>query len=99
MKLAATMESTLGKMSRKMIRHVRSPLARAAVTNSRLRSDSACARRTRAPHGQLVRATISAMVSVVRLKNSTARTAIGNAGITRKTLVSSESRSSTMPPK
>src|SRR5262249_18668331 len=99
MKLAATSESWLGRISAKMMRLAPSPLARAAVTNSRLRIESVCARSTRAPQGQLVSATTSAMVSVVRLKSSTASSASGKPGITRKTLVSSESASSAKPPK
>ena len=75
-----------------------SPAARAAVTNSRLRMESVCARSTRAPHGQLVSATMIAMVSVVLLKYWTAIIASGNAGTTRKTLVMTERISSTIPP-
>src|SRR5258708_22370788 len=98
-KLAATIESSWEKIREKLMRQVRWPPARAAVTNSRLRIESVCARSTRAPQGQLVRATITTMVSVVRLKNSTATIASGNGGSTRKTLVINERAASTTTPK
>ena len=53
-KPAAMMAVRLGRISAEMIRHVLSPLARAASTKSRFRSESVCARRTRAPHAQPV---------------------------------------------
>src|SRR6266536_562130 len=45
-KLAATIEISLGKISKKMMRSVVSPLAPAAETNSRLRNESVCERNT-----------------------------------------------------
>ena len=53
-KPAAMIAVRFGRISAVMIRHVLSPLARAASTKSRRRSDSVWARSTRAPHAQPV---------------------------------------------
>ncbi len=60
---AAITASWLGRMSRRMIFDVRSPVARAASTKSRLRKDNVCARSTRAPQAQPVSAITRMMPS------------------------------------
>ena len=89
-----------GMISKKMMRHIGSPLARAASTKSRLRSESVCARSTRAPQAQPVRAITSAIVSPPAEGSSPAMMMIsGSAGITRNTLEMSERTSSPRPPR
>ncbi len=51
-KLAAMSAMRFGSISTVMMRCSGSPLARAACTKSRLRSDIVCARSTRAPQAQ-----------------------------------------------
>src|SRR5215469_5973275 len=93
------MDNSLGSISARIILQEGSPVTSDAVTNSRLRIERVCARRTRAPHGQLVRATTSATMRVELLKNWTATIARGSEGMTRKTLVISDKMSSVTPPK
>src|SRR6266700_627413 len=64
-KAAATIPISLGRISAKMMRHALSPQARAAVTNSRLRIESVCARRIRALKHQFVEMITVAIVSGV----------------------------------
>ena len=98
-KPAAMMAVRLGRISAEMIRHVLSPLARAASTKSRFRSESVCARRTRAPHAQPVAAMTRATVSPPADGSWPAMMMMsGSCGITRNTLDSAESDSSPNPP-
>ena len=93
--------SRLGTISQPMIRPVLSPVIRADSTKSRLRSESVCARSTRAPQAQPVSAMI---VPISRSSLEAGRKpkitiSSGSAGMTRKMLASKDSRSSASPPR
>jgi hypothetical protein len=93
------MASSFGRISTRMIRQARSPEARAASTYSRLRTLRVCALSTRAEAAQLVSA--MTRMSAVRLPCFTYANVTmisGNVGITRMTLDSRDSASSTTPP-
>ncbi len=87
-----------GRISKTMMRQVDSPVARAASTKSRRRSDRVCARSTRAPHAHEVQPMTSAMVqspefgiTLVMMMMS------GSAGMTMNTLDSADSPSAAAP--
>ena len=95
MKLDTMIGSSFGRISTNTIRQARSPDARAASTYSRLRTDSVCARSTRADAAQLV----SAMMTISEsspLDFTSARITMtsGSVGITSTTLDSRLSASS-----
>ena len=83
-----------------MIRDVFSPVARAASTKSRLRSDSVWARSTRAPQAQPV-TEMTRMIPIEPLWGRYAARMIvsGRLGRTRNTFASRESTSSLIPPR
>jgi hypothetical protein len=92
--LAAIRPSRFGSISTAMIRLSGSPLALAARTKSRLRSDIVCARSTRAPHAHPVRPSTAAMThSGGSSKSEATMMMSGRPGITRNTLASAESDS------
>src|SRR5260370_15841756 len=83
-----------------MMRHVDSPEARAASTQSRLRSESVCERSTRAPQDQPVIVKTNPIANGPLLgKKAASRMARGSVGNTRNTLGTSERISSTHPRK
>src|SRR5215472_5119914 len=83
-----------------MIRHVDSPEARAASTQSLLRNERVCERSTLAPHDQPVITKTNPILNGPLLgKKAARRMARGSVGSTRKTLVTSERDSSTNPRK
>src|SRR5215467_2717679 len=91
---ATTSPISLGKISKKIMRHVDSPLIRAAVTNSRLRIVSVCERSTRACHAQFVNTITREIVKGPRGKYAASTIASGSAGSTSETLVSNVNTSS-----
>src|SRR5262245_9969253 len=99
---AARMATRFGTISDMMMRQVRSPLIRAASTKSRLRSDSDCARSTRAPHAQPVNAitppTRRSFAESPFGRKLPTTISSGRAGSTRNTFAIMDSTSSTQPP-
>ena len=95
----AMMAVRFGMISAVMMRHVLSPLARAASTKSRRRSDRVWARSTRAPHAQPVTAITAATVTPPTDGSWPAMMMMsGSCGMTRKTLASMDRPSSPIPP-
>ena len=100
MKLDTMMGSSLGRISTNTIRQDRSPAARAARMYSRLRTDSVCARSTRADAAQLVSAmtTISGP-SPFDLRSAMITMTSGRVGMTSTTLDTTLSASSGTHPR
>src|SRR5580658_8231747 len=99
----ATTGTRLGKISKVMIRQLRSPTIRAESMKSRLRMESVCARSCRAPNAQPVTLMMTPITMSFGLaplpRNPKMTMSSGSAGSTRKMLASMESRSSAHPPK
>jgi hypothetical protein len=99
-KLDAITAVRFGMISKKMSRHVDSPVARAASTYSRPRKESVCALSTRAPHAHDVKPMITATRKSPPVGTALPTMMIsGSAGITRNTLDSAESPSPGVPPR
>ena len=99
-KLDAMIAVRFGIVSKPMIRHVDSPVARAAWMKSRRRSESVCARSTRAPHAHPVAASTRATVTEPASGSwLTMMMTSGRPGSTRKMVDSADSASSLRPPR
>ncbi len=96
---AAMIAQRLGSTSAITMRHVRSPVARAASTKSRRRSERVWARSTRAPHAQPVAPMTRATVTPPALGSCAAMMMMsGSCGMTRNTFDRADSVSSPRPP-
>ena len=96
--VAVMMASSFGRMSNSMILSELSPVALAASTKSRLRSESVCARSTRAPQAQPVTVITMMMPVDPEFGRYEARmTTSGRLGMTRNTFENMDSSSLPVP--